>query len=97
MILALAMLLALGVAAVSDRLACAWQDAREAGDVWRGVPIAMLHEAVTWVPVYAAIELRTPLLAVATVAGAGLGTWRGFARRRRATCTCCPLHGSCHT
>lgn len=88
MILALAVVLAFAVAAVNDWLSCRWQAARERSNMRAGIPIAALHEAIGWVPLLAAIELRTPLLAVASVGGAALGTWRGFVADRRARAAC---------
>lgn len=81
MILLLGLLLAFTCAAANDRAACAWQRARERGDVRRGIPLAMLMEGIAWVPVIISIELGTPVLALAGLAGAAVGTWWGFRPR----------------
>ena len=67
-------------AAAVDWLACAWQRAREDGAVWRGVGLACALEAAGFLPFWLAIQGDSPEVALAAIAGAGVGTFVGFRR-----------------
>lgn len=75
-------LVVLVVAAATDALAVAWHAARERRAAGRAALIAMALEAAAWLPVLAAIETGDPRIAVAAVAGSGLGCALAIRRLR---------------
>jgi hypothetical protein len=78
----IAFLVGFACAAAMDWLACAWQEARDATDTRRGVPLAMALEAAGIVPAWLAIRDDNVAIALAAVLGAGVGTAIGFRRAR---------------
>lgn len=67
-------------AAATDVLAVHYHAAREAGRAGRAAVVAMLLEAASWLPIAVALETGDWRIAVASVAGSGVGTWRAVAR-----------------
>lgn len=70
-------------AAATDVLAVQYHAAREARAAGRAAVVAMLLEAAAWLPIAVALETGDWRVAVAAVAGSGVGTWRAVARLNR--------------
>lgn len=68
-------------AAISDFLSVLYHEAREALLPVSASVYAMILESLTWMPVLAAIQAGDGLpIALACVAGSGVGTYRGVKR-----------------
>jgi hypothetical protein len=78
----IALLVGFACAAALDWLSCAWQEARDRGDLWVGIPVAMVLESVAIVPTWLTIREDNVAIALAAVVGAGVGTAIGFRRSK---------------
>jgi hypothetical protein len=68
-------------AALQDRLACAWYDARDRGDRRGGVLIGLLLEALGWLPLVVTLDgLDIRVAIFCSLAGTAVGTTLGLRR-----------------
>jgi hypothetical protein len=73
------------LAALHDLAATWWLDLKDEGKHWQASLMAMGIEALQWATVLVAITEENLMIAVAAVAGSGVGTWLGLKRRRQET------------
>ena len=69
------------LAAAADWLSCLWHYARESGSRARGMLLAMLLEGLGWLPIWFAITLEDPLVAVVSIIGSAVGSAVGFEKK----------------
>lgn len=71
------------VEALGDYLSCMWHDARENGRIATQVVISMFLQALTWIPIWFAIQTEDWRIAMISIVGTGFGTMLGALRVKK--------------
>jgi hypothetical protein len=75
-----AFLVFFALAAIHDIAAVWWLELRDKGNKFLATLVSMALEALQWAPIWFAIKENDLTIAVAAIAGAGVGTWAGLKR-----------------